>query len=1062
MNKCRVEDNFQVLQVLGKGAFSTVYKVIRYANNETYALKRVPFKNLKVKEVQNALNEIRILASVKHPNIVGYRESFIDTDTEDLCVVMNFAGGGDLSTKIKECRDKKIRLPENLVIKFFYQLTSALYELHIRNVIHRDLKTANIFLSHDLKNVILGDMNVSKIVKNEFAYTQTGTPYYASPEVWRDEPYSIKTDVWSLGCVIYEMCMLKPPFNATDMDGLFEKVQHCDYDKFDNFYSKQLRDSIMKLIAFNSENRPNCEKILNFSIFSNLKVLLGENSINQNVPDFFNFASNQLLETIKPGRDFRNLDALLPPAQYSFELNEGDQFLQKFANNSIQQKTAKTRIKKNEVNKSEKIEDVFLKNKICADNSELFVKKNEKKGKSSPKSSVLNQNQVFNENLKDVKIDEELLLKDKKVDKTTRDLEKSSKLLPNLDSARKSKNITGLKSNVGKSMTEDLMSAQDIYDLKAMIKKEDVKNTDFLRSKKTRNELITFNTINSQSNDTANVSEKHKYELNALRNLKKQCKMVSLDNELFAQEKESIQKDQVLNSLVKKSTGIKSQKDMKINCHQLSSENPEKKCVKKEQKQLLKNKKKVCSGNSNNMSNQQQNSKCVETELIEKEFLEYFANKQKIKIDQDKIDMPKSRSPELKNKKKTTDRRLILQNDVLEKKRSNSRKPSRIELDNAKKNIPMHNLNSISKNDKSQNSLSKNLKTQKTIDQPAKLRDQFLRHPNFVIKSNFEEKLIESTKNEEKKNSPQSYPEMVEVNSHSKLLEQLKKFRIKSSKDRMQVLLNAHKQIDPGNKSDMIPSRQQIKKNYQNGDVIFPDESNQNLKSILSLEAIQIKKTKPSRETLPFIDVGSKNQFKDNDFVSSSLNDRLKILSKNKKKEKSRVIDEYVKNEEEQNLVKITSSLKKSDLNNIKQSKVNSNQIKEKSIRISKREKINSDLEGIQNSHYYQKRASSAGIGLCKIKDELQIKKDRGLSTNFAAGGKRLLGKFVLKRKIESAKNVTKSQLTKQSINLPQNILQLGKIGDFAMKQHPLSAKLGSSDLIKSHLLRYKIKDAKV
>ncbi len=162
---------------------------------------------------------------------------------------MDYAAGGDLASKIRECKEKKLRLPENVIIRFFHQLSSALYELHLKSVIHRDLKTANVFLSEDLKSAILGDMNVSKIVKNMFAYTQTGTPYYASPEVWRDEPYSTKADIWSLGCVIYELCMLKPPFNATDMDGLFNKVQQGKYDLFDSFYSRSLRDAIYRLLA---------------------------------------------------------------------------------------------------------------------------------------------------------------------------------------------------------------------------------------------------------------------------------------------------------------------------------------------------------------------------------------------------------------------------------------------------------------------------------------------------------------------------------------------------------------------------------------------------------------------------------------------------------------------------------------------------------------------------------------------------------------------------------------------------------------------------------------------
>lgn len=94
-------------------------------------------------------------------------------------------------------------------------------------------------------------MNVSKIIKNNFVHTQTGTPYYASPEVWRDDPYNTKTDIWSLGCVLFEMCMLRPPFNATNMDDLYEKVQSCKYEKFDTFYSQNLKETIYKLLIAN-------------------------------------------------------------------------------------------------------------------------------------------------------------------------------------------------------------------------------------------------------------------------------------------------------------------------------------------------------------------------------------------------------------------------------------------------------------------------------------------------------------------------------------------------------------------------------------------------------------------------------------------------------------------------------------------------------------------------------------------------------------------------------------------------------------------------------------------
>ena len=108
-------------------------------------------------------------------------------------------------------------------MKAVYQIASGLKALHDLKIFHRDLKSANVFLQSN-GDIKLGDMNVSKVAKKGLLYTQTGTPYYASPEVWRDQPYDQKSDVWSLGCVTYEMSALKPPFRADDMEGLYKKV----------------------------------------------------------------------------------------------------------------------------------------------------------------------------------------------------------------------------------------------------------------------------------------------------------------------------------------------------------------------------------------------------------------------------------------------------------------------------------------------------------------------------------------------------------------------------------------------------------------------------------------------------------------------------------------------------------------------------------------------------------------------------------------------------------------------------------------------------------------------
>lgn len=107
-------------------------------------------------------------------------------------------------------------MDEEVIWKIFIDVVRGLKALHEMNIMHRDLKSANVFLYSD-DRAKLGDLNVSKVAKKGLSYTQTGTPYYASPEVWRDEPYDNKSDIWSLGCVLYESVTLKPPFRAEDM-----------------------------------------------------------------------------------------------------------------------------------------------------------------------------------------------------------------------------------------------------------------------------------------------------------------------------------------------------------------------------------------------------------------------------------------------------------------------------------------------------------------------------------------------------------------------------------------------------------------------------------------------------------------------------------------------------------------------------------------------------------------------------------------------------------------------------------------------------------------------------
>ena len=200
-------NGFKILNKIGEGSFSTVLKVQRKKDGIIYALKRVKFAKLNEKEKSNALNEIRILASINNKNIISYKEAFFDENDSSLDIVMEYADQGDLFQLITEKKKKRTHFTEEEIWSCLIQLLNGLKSLHELNILHRDLKSANVFLFKG-GVVKLGDLNVSKITRKGMGYTQTGTPYYASPEVWKDKPYDSKSDIWSLGCVIYETLRL--------------------------------------------------------------------------------------------------------------------------------------------------------------------------------------------------------------------------------------------------------------------------------------------------------------------------------------------------------------------------------------------------------------------------------------------------------------------------------------------------------------------------------------------------------------------------------------------------------------------------------------------------------------------------------------------------------------------------------------------------------------------------------------------------------------------------------------------------------------------------------------
>ena len=300
--------DFTILNRLGDGSFASVWKVLRLADNQEYAMKRVNMSTLSEKERENALNEVQILASIQSPNVIGYREAFFDNESMTLCVVMELASGGDLQSIIQKHAKDKTGFSEQEIWQYLIQILRGLKALHDKKILHRDIKAANILIG-SAGEAKIGDLNVSKVGIANSASTQVGTPYYTSPEIWRGQRYDTKCDIWSLGCLIYEMAALKPPFREKDLHKLYIKVVKGAFEKIPNKYSSDLSNIISMCLRTNPIQRPSCDELLNHPII--LKNLQGAET-----SDSTRFPASDLIKTIKVPANIRTVGRRLPKPNY--------------------------------------------------------------------------------------------------------------------------------------------------------------------------------------------------------------------------------------------------------------------------------------------------------------------------------------------------------------------------------------------------------------------------------------------------------------------------------------------------------------------------------------------------------------------------------------------------------------------------------------------------------------------------------------------------------------------------------------------------------------------------
>lgn len=290
-------DHYKVVSTLGEGAFGKCFLVKSASSPQLRVIKQIDLNPLSHSERNEALREAKILEKLHHPNIIRFHEVY-RTRKNKLCIVMEHADGGDLAARIQ---GRSASLGEAAVLDYFVQICLAVKHIHDRKIVHRDLKSQNIFLK-TTGEVKIGDFGIAKMMSHtsDQARSIVGTPYYISPEIVQNQPYSFKSDIWALGVLLYEMCALRLPFQALSIHALAVMIMKGEYEPLPAGFSQEMQTLLNKLLTLDPIQRPSISEVLSMPILEQrIRKFLDEDTF---LREFVQTRrSNELLQTTNAG-----------------------------------------------------------------------------------------------------------------------------------------------------------------------------------------------------------------------------------------------------------------------------------------------------------------------------------------------------------------------------------------------------------------------------------------------------------------------------------------------------------------------------------------------------------------------------------------------------------------------------------------------------------------------------------------------------------------------------------------------------------------------------------------
>ncbi|XP_036917191.1 serine/threonine-protein kinase Nek11 isoform X3 [Sturnira hondurensis] len=261
--KTLIARRYVLQQKLGSGSFGTVYLVSdkkAKQGEELKVLKEISVGELNPNETVQANLEAQLLSRLNHPAIVKFHASFVEQD--HFCIITEYCEGRDLDYKIQEYKEAGKMFSEDQIIEWFIQLLLGVDYMHERRILHRDLKSKNIFLKNNLLKI--GDFGVSRLLMGscDVATTLTGTPHYMSPEALKHQGYDTKSDIWSLACILYEMCCMNHAFTGSSFLSVVLEIVEGNTPSLPQRYPRELNAIVERMLNKNPLLRPSAIEIL--------------------------------------------------------------------------------------------------------------------------------------------------------------------------------------------------------------------------------------------------------------------------------------------------------------------------------------------------------------------------------------------------------------------------------------------------------------------------------------------------------------------------------------------------------------------------------------------------------------------------------------------------------------------------------------------------------------------------------------------------------------------------------------------------------------------------------